>query len=224
MPEVTLYQAEWCPYSHRARHMLTVHGASYRIVNTPARPEDRDDLLQATGQRGIPALVIDGTVYDDAHEIGRAIADAFPADSDNMGQHERAGAPTVIGVLSSGDIDMLEQRLEEALSEVGIELNDDALKAPDVVRAYELATNDMEAFVKAEPRVRASLPLRVVFAQHENGVSAQALLPSRMWMHFRNTELNGLAWDFQVKLVRAFNKASDESNMQATSTRTAQTH
>lgn len=213
MPEVTLYQAEWCPYSHRVRHMLTVHGASYQLVNVPVRSADRDELEAATGQRQIPALVVDGEVYADEQEIARVIPRMFRADPADMGRHEKAAAPSIFSVLASGDIDMLEQRLEQALAAVGIELNDDALMPPDVVRSYELATDEMDAFVRAEPRVRASLPLRVVFAEHENGVSAQAMLPQRMWASFHNHRLNDLAWDFQQKLVKAFRTAGDESNL-----------
>lgn len=55
-----LYQAEWCPYSHRVRQRLTELGIDFQARQVAADKDDRDDLEQATGSRGIPVLVPDG--------------------------------------------------------------------------------------------------------------------------------------------------------------------
>jgi glutathione S-transferase len=39
-----LYQAEWCPFSHRVRAKLTELGIGYEIVNVPASTKNRDEL------------------------------------------------------------------------------------------------------------------------------------------------------------------------------------
>jgi glutathione S-transferase len=54
-----LYQAEWCPHSHRVRQRLTELGADIRLHQVPADPDDRADLAAATGQHEIPALLTD---------------------------------------------------------------------------------------------------------------------------------------------------------------------
>ena len=54
-----LYQAEWCPHSHRVRQRLTELGADIFLHQVPADPDERDALEAASGQREIPALVTD---------------------------------------------------------------------------------------------------------------------------------------------------------------------
>lgn len=55
-----LYQAEWCPYSHRVRQRLTELGIDFQARQVAADKDDRDDLEQATGTRAIPVLVPSG--------------------------------------------------------------------------------------------------------------------------------------------------------------------
>jgi glutathione S-transferase len=54
-----LYQAEWCPHSHRVRQRLTELGADVLLHQVPADPDERDALAAASGHREIPALVTD---------------------------------------------------------------------------------------------------------------------------------------------------------------------
>ncbi len=54
-----LYQAEWCPHSHRVRQRLTELGLDVTLRQVPAEKEERDALERATGDRSIPALVTD---------------------------------------------------------------------------------------------------------------------------------------------------------------------
>jgi glutathione S-transferase len=66
-----LYQAEWCPHSHRVRQRLTELGVSFIARQVPANPADREELRGRTGTEEIPALVLeDGRVINgDADEI-----------------------------------------------------------------------------------------------------------------------------------------------------------
>jgi glutaredoxin len=54
-----LYQAEWCPHSHKVRERLTEIQQDFIARQVPAEEDERDDLERATGQREIPALVTD---------------------------------------------------------------------------------------------------------------------------------------------------------------------
>ena len=56
-----LYQAEWCPYCARVRSKMTELGLTYINVNVPRDKADRTELLEVSGQTGIPTLV-DGDV------------------------------------------------------------------------------------------------------------------------------------------------------------------
>lgn len=52
-----LYQAEWCPHSHKVRQRLTELGLDYVCRQVAADKEARDALEAATGCRQIPTLV-----------------------------------------------------------------------------------------------------------------------------------------------------------------------
>ncbi len=67
-----LYQAEWCPYSHRVRQRLTELGVDFVTRQVPADPRERTALREATGKSEIPTLVAeDGTVVSGDEEIIR---------------------------------------------------------------------------------------------------------------------------------------------------------
>ncbi len=55
-----LYQAEWCPYSHRVRQRLTELGVDFVTRQVPADPPERDAMRERTGADEIPALVREG--------------------------------------------------------------------------------------------------------------------------------------------------------------------
>jgi glutathione S-transferase len=52
-----LYQAEWCPHSHKVRQRLTELGLAFVARPVAAEKENRDELEAATGCREIPTLV-----------------------------------------------------------------------------------------------------------------------------------------------------------------------
>ena len=61
-----LYQAEWCRYSARVRTKMTDLGIAYVNINVPRDKSDRKDLMEVSGQPGIPTLVTeDGLVIAD---------------------------------------------------------------------------------------------------------------------------------------------------------------
>src|ERR671933_186787 len=51
---LTLYQAEWCPFSSAVREVLTELGLDFVARQVAPWPEQRDALLAATGTREIP--------------------------------------------------------------------------------------------------------------------------------------------------------------------------
>ena len=64
-----LWQTEWCPASHRVRQRLTELGLPFLARPVPVAREDRTELEHATGVRGIPVLVTDGTILDGEQAI-----------------------------------------------------------------------------------------------------------------------------------------------------------
>jgi len=67
---LTLYQAEWCPHSHRVRQRLTELGLPFVALQVEPRPEDRHELRDATGADSIPVLLTeDGETIGDVDAI-----------------------------------------------------------------------------------------------------------------------------------------------------------
>ena len=54
-----LYQAEWCPHSHKVRQRLTELGVDVTLRQVPAEPDERDELKRVSGDNEIPVLVAD---------------------------------------------------------------------------------------------------------------------------------------------------------------------
>ena len=52
-----LFQAEWCPHSHRVRQRLTELGIDFQARQVPADPDERDELETIAGTNEIPVLV-----------------------------------------------------------------------------------------------------------------------------------------------------------------------
>jgi glutathione S-transferase len=57
---LTLYQAEWCPYSARVRMRLTELGLPFVAKQVEPEKEDRDELRAVSGGDSIPTLVAEG--------------------------------------------------------------------------------------------------------------------------------------------------------------------
>jgi glutaredoxin 2 len=67
---LTLWQAEWCPYSARVREALTEYGVDFLARQVAAEKADRGVMRDATGTDEIPLLVReDGTRLDDWQEM-----------------------------------------------------------------------------------------------------------------------------------------------------------
>ncbi|HEY5661910.1 MAG TPA: glutathione S-transferase N-terminal domain-containing protein [Gaiellaceae bacterium] len=54
-----LWQAEWCPHSHRIRQKMTELGLDFVARQVPADPKGRKDMERRLGTNEIPVLVRD---------------------------------------------------------------------------------------------------------------------------------------------------------------------
>ena len=54
---IELYQAEWCPHSHKVRQRLTELGLDFVAHQVPAEPDAREALRSVAGTDEIPVLV-----------------------------------------------------------------------------------------------------------------------------------------------------------------------
>jgi glutathione S-transferase len=88
---IELYQAEWCPHSHRVRQRLTELGIDFVARQVPADRAERHDMERATGGRSIPALVfVEGDVVAGDDEIIAALDRRFSEPPDAASHREKA--------------------------------------------------------------------------------------------------------------------------------------
>jgi len=81
-----LWQAEWCPYSHRVRLRLTELELDWVARTIPVDRTERDAMEAATGTRSIPTLVDGDSVVHGADEIV-AYLEARHTEPHDAGRH-----------------------------------------------------------------------------------------------------------------------------------------
>lgn len=78
-PLLTLYQAEWCPFSSAVREVLTELGLDVVLRQVEPEPEQRAGMREATGTDSIPVLVSeDGRVHEGTRAIFAHLRDRDP--------------------------------------------------------------------------------------------------------------------------------------------------
>ena len=88
---LTLYQAEWCPYSHRVRERLTELGLDFLAKQVAADKDQRDAMRRETGGKdSIPLLVLeDGKQLDDWRAILRHLDEHYSERADADAHREK---------------------------------------------------------------------------------------------------------------------------------------
>lgn len=119
-----LYQAEWCPFSHRVRAKLTELDLDYEAVNVSPSAKKRTELEEIAGTRAILVLVDGEEIISDSDETISYLERKYGASSEELSLHRRELSPSVYGTLALG-VNEAAQRLREALSEAGIEILDE---------------------------------------------------------------------------------------------------
>lgn len=114
---ITLYQSEWCFYSHRVRQVLTELGLTFTAVNVPAAREDRAELMAISGQDSAPVLTDGDKTYGESDEIITYLRATYPAPED-ADQHAALGAWRAAVTVSLAPRAAL-ARLRELLEEKG---------------------------------------------------------------------------------------------------------
>jgi uncharacterized protein len=77
---LTLYQAEWCPFSSAVRELLTELGIDFVAKQVEPWPEQRETLREVAGDDQIPTLVgDDGDVYRGTRAILRFLEQQQPS-------------------------------------------------------------------------------------------------------------------------------------------------
>ncbi len=60
--KVRVYSTSTCPYCHRAKQFLKDNNIEFEDVDVSADKEKAEEMVQKTGQMGVPVLDIDGEI------------------------------------------------------------------------------------------------------------------------------------------------------------------
>jgi glutathione S-transferase len=94
---IELYQAEWCPYSHRVRERLTELGLDFVARQVEPRAAERDAMRTAVGSDSIPVLVDGDRTLSDADEILAYLDERYaPSPWERGHQAQERAHPTLL--------------------------------------------------------------------------------------------------------------------------------
>ena len=62
MPKVTVYSTPTCPWCHKAKDFLKENNVPFQDVNVAANQKAAEEMIEKSGQMGVPVIDIDGTV------------------------------------------------------------------------------------------------------------------------------------------------------------------
>ncbi len=62
MTNVLVYSTSTCPWCHRAMDFLKEHNIKFTEVNVQEHPERANEVVEKSGQMGVPVIDIDGKI------------------------------------------------------------------------------------------------------------------------------------------------------------------
>jgi glutathione S-transferase len=210
-----LYQAEWCPFSHRVRAKLTELGIDYELVNVPASSKKRGDLERVAGTTAIPVLVDEGRIISDSNAAISYLEKKYGADPDELEVHRRELSPTVYGTLPFG-IDEAAGRLREALEEADIEMLQELDLSSALGRegAYRVLIAADLGFLRLAAEAdlgAATLALLKIAVYEEDGSTrVDAVEPEKAAGQIRSSQLNDRGLELRkrfIKIIKGLERA-----------------
>lgn len=60
MPTVKVYSTPTCPWCVKAKEFLKQHNIKFQELNVAANEKARDEMVEKSGQMGVPVIDIDG--------------------------------------------------------------------------------------------------------------------------------------------------------------------
>ena len=202
-----LYQAEWCPFSHRVRAKLTELGIDYELVNVPASSKQRRDLEKVAGTTAIPVLVDEQNVITDSDEALSYLEKKYEAEPDELELHHKELSPTIYGTLPFG-VDEAITRLREALAEAEMEVLQelDLSSALERQGAYKvLIAADLEFLrlaAEANPGAATLALLKIAVYEEDSSSRVDAVEPEKGAGQIRSPQLNDRGLELRKRLIK----------------------
>ena len=205
---IKLYQAEWCPFSHRIRAKLTELGIDYEAVNVSASAENRAELKEITGNSTIPVLADGEKVFSDSRDILTYLGEEYESGPEELELHQRELSPTIYGT-SPFAVDETLARLREALQEeADVEIIDelDLSSLLDAERTYKVLLAADREFLQLAAGANlgaATLALLKVAVYEEDGETrVEAIEPEKAAAQIRNSEVNERGLELRKRFIR----------------------
>src|SRR5688572_26141460 len=201
-----LYQAEWCPFSHRVRAKLTELGIDYELINVPASSNKRRDLEKVAGTTAIPVLVDGQHVISDSDEA-LSYLEKYGAKPDELELHHRELSPTVYGTLPFG-VDEAIARLREALAEADIEVLQelDLSSALERQGAYKVLIAADLGFLRlaaeANPGAATLALLKIAVYEVDGSSRVDAVEPEKGAGQIRSPQLNDRGLELRKRFIK----------------------
>lgn len=213
---IKLYQAEWCPFSHRVRAKLTELGIDYEAINVAASAEKRTELKELTGASAIPVLVDREKVISDSGEAISYLEGKYNADPEERRLHQREVSPALYGTLPFTPDEAI-MRLRDTLHKAEIEVLDELDLSPFLDRGEEtykvLFAVDRE-FMRLATRTNlgaTTLTLLKIAVYEEDGVTrVDAIEPEKGAGQIRSSEVNERGLELRKRLIRVIKGLSTQ--------------
>ena len=201
-----LYQAEWCPFSHRVRAKLTELGIDYETINVPASTKKRDELEEVAGTRSIPVLVDGERVITDSGEAISYLERNYEADPEELEVHRRELSSTVYGTLPFG-VDEAVERLREELAGAGIEVLEDLDLTPylggEAHRILIAVDREfMRLAAEANPGAAALALIKVSIHEVDGLTRVDAVEPEKETAQIRDPAVNDRGLELRKRFIR----------------------
>jgi glutaredoxin 3 len=213
---IQLYQAEWCPYSHRVRAKLTELGVPHETINVAAEGRERTEVEELTGNTAIPVLVDGEKVVSDSSQIVSYLEAKYTSDTGDARSQREELSPTISGAVPFSFGEALE-RTRRALREAQYKLLGELDLAPVLSRQSPLTilVAVEQEFAKQVADVSpgaTSLGLLQISVYEQNGrVRISAIKPESAVAPIRNSEITGDGHELQERLIDLIESLGRES-------------
>jgi glutaredoxin/uncharacterized protein (DUF302 family) len=203
-----LYQAEWCPFSHRVRAKLTELGIDYEMVNVSASAKKRAQLEEVARTKSIPVLVDGERVITDSDEAISYLEEKYDADLEELELHRRELSPTVYGTLPLG-VDEATEKLREALEESAIEVLEELDLSSYTGREgpYRLLLAVDPEFMRLAAEANAGSAtltlLKIAVYEEDGSTRVQAIEPEKGAGQIRDPEVNDRGLELRKRFIGA---------------------
>jgi len=209
---LTLYQAEWCPYCHRVRQVLTELELTYTCVNVPVQRAERTQMRELSGQDAVPVLKDGRKVIVGSDEIITHLRARYPA-PDDAEAHAEVGRFRVVLELDEGPEEALALLREvfattdiTIISETrGYELGSDRLPEGYVL-LQATAVWAMEQAAAVDPTVPAASSFPIAVFAVDGGSAIAVTRPfAEAWL-YGNPALSTLTMAVTQRVYEALGK------------------